>query len=335
MIVDFHCHIQPRALRELDESDGERDFFGITVRREPDGQIAYTVADHSGRLTHPPRHTLEDRIAWMDAKGIDNMVLSLSPSLAQYRTPPSVAAAGAREINDDFAAIASRWPDRFAGFAHLPLQDPDAAVAELERAVSIGLVGACVHTHVNGLNWDDDSLFPVLAAAEELGALLFFHPAQVRVRDLAPKHHLRNMVGNPWETTITIGSLIFGGVLDRLPNLEAVFAHGGGYAPYAAGRFDHGYKVRDDAKDAQQSPSSYLSRLSYDCLTHGPLALRYLIDTVGVDNVVLGTDFPADMSASDPVAAIRANGTLSEREQDAILSGNAQRLLRRAAAPTA
>jgi aminocarboxymuconate-semialdehyde decarboxylase len=333
MIVDFHSHIQPRALRELESSE-DRDWYGITVRRDPDGQIAYKVGDHTGRLTHPLRQTLEDRIAYMDSKGIGMQVLSMSPSLTQYRAAPSVAAAGAREVNDDLADIAATWPDRFAGFAHLPLQDTDAAVAELERAVGRGLVGACVCTHVNGRNWDDADLFPVLAAAERLGALVFFHPAQVRVRDLAPRHHLRNMVGNPWETTIAIGSLIFGGVLDRLPNLRTCFAHGGGYAPYAAGRFDHGYSVRDDAKAAQR-PSSYLHRLNYDCITHSPSALRYLVDTVGVDNVVLGTDFPADMSSTDPVRQIRENTLLTPAEQDAILSGNARRLLRRATAATA
>jgi aminocarboxymuconate-semialdehyde decarboxylase len=251
----------------------------------------------------------------------------MSPSLAQYRAAPGAAAEGAKAVNDDFAEIAARWPDRFKGFAHLPLQDPAASVTELERAVGNGLVGACVHTHVNGLNWDDETLFPILEAAQSLGALIFFHPAQVRVRDLAPKHHLRNMVGNPWETTITIGSLIFGQVLDRLPDLKTIFAHGGGYAPYAAGRFDHGYTVRDDAKDASQRPSSYLNRLGYDCLTHSPQALRYLIDTVGIENVYLGTDFPADMSAGQPVQAILSNNTLSEIEKQAILTDNAERML--------
>src|ERR1700710_826600 len=166
MIVDFHCHIQPKALRDLQVDDGDCDFYGITVRRDPHGQIAYTVADHSGRLTHPPRHTLQDRVDWMDERGIDVQVLSMSPSLAQYRTAPAVAAEGAKAINDDFAEIAARWPDRFKGFAPLPLQDPAASVTELERAMSNGLVGTCVHTHVNGLNWDDDTLFPILEAAQ-------------------------------------------------------------------------------------------------------------------------------------------------------------------------
>jgi aminocarboxymuconate-semialdehyde decarboxylase len=264
----------------------------------------------------------------MNRLGIDLQIVSMSPSLTQYRTDPKTATACSQEVNDEWAALSKSWPGKISGFAALPLQDTDAAITELERAVaSLGLPGACLPTHVNGENWDEDRLVPILGAAEALGALIFFHPMQVRVRDLVPRHHLRNLLGNPWETSVTIGSLIFGGVLDKHPDLRAIFAHGGGFAPYAVGRFDHGYHARTDTRGGSSLPSGYLKHLTYDCITHSAPALRYLLDTVGAENVVLGTDYPADMGAADPVKWITDAEGLSGDEKDSILSRNGERIL--------
>ena len=162
-----------------------------------------------------------------------------------------------------------------------------------------------VGTHVGGLNWDEPDLFPVLEAAEQSNALVFVHPAASRLKDALPRYHMRNFIANPTETTIAIGSLIFGGILDRLPGLRLLFAHGGGYACWAYARFDHGHQVRPEAREhIARLPSDYLSALWYDSLVHGYGNLRRLIDVVGLDRVVLGTDFPADMGQPDPVAWI-------------------------------
>lgn len=330
MVIDVHAHIVPRGLREMRASGGQGSgsWYGVEVKQAPGGKVEHTVGNHRKLPTYKTGLTLEDRVRDMDAAGVDLQLLSMSPSFVQYRAEPAVAAAGAREVNDELAEIAAQHPQRFGGLAHLPLQDTDAAVTELERAVrDLGLAGAAVHTHVNGTNWDSSDLFPVLAAAEQLGAMVFFHPAQVRVRDAAPDYHLRNTVGNPWETTVAVGSLIFGGTLDRLPDLKACFAHGGGYAAFAAGRFDHAWGVREDAKGARGLPSDYLRRLSFDCVTHSPAALSYLVETVGAGSVVLGTDYPADMALGDPVGFVGGNPTLTDADKQAILHGNAERLL--------
>ncbi|MDH5295305.1 MAG: amidohydrolase, partial [Acidimicrobiia bacterium] len=217
---------------------------------------------------------------------------------------------------------------RFAGFGALPMQSPWAAVAELERVMTIpGMVGGAIGSHVGGANWDEPHLFPVLEAASELGAVLFLHPSASRIKDATPRYHMRNYIGNPSETTIAIGSLIFGGILDRLPHLKMMFAHGGGYACWAYARFDHGYTVRAEAREhASRLPSDYLGMLWYDSLVHGSDNLRRVIEVAGIDQVVLGTDFPADMGQPDPVTWIDGCD-LEDREKTAILGANAKKLL--------
>jgi aminocarboxymuconate-semialdehyde decarboxylase len=332
LIIDFHAHFTPRALLATsfpgDPDRAEWSWHGIRLRRESGGRVAVIVGDGGERSIYPTRLSLEDRLRDMDAAGVDLQVLTLRPSLFDYREDATLAAAAASEVNQELSEVARRWPDRLAGLAHLPLQDPDAAIAELEHAVgTLGLAGAGVHSHVDGINWDSDRLFPILAAAERLGVPLFFHPTRGRLRDTAPHHHLPNLIGNPCETTIAIASLIFGGVLDRLPELEACFAHGGGYAAFAAGRFDHGYRVRKESQRSTTLPSDYLRRLSYDCITHSHAALRYLLDTVGSANVVLGTDYPADMGIERPLDFVNGCQALSSGEKQAILSDNPRRLL--------
>ena len=189
----------------------------------------------------------------MDEMGVDVQVISLNPIFFRHYLDADNAVAASVSVNDEIAGFIEQWPTRFAGYGALPMQDPDAAITELERVMKIpGMVGACVGTHVGGANWDEPHLFPVLEAAQELGALMFFHPADRRLEQHLPRYHLHNSIANPTETTIAIGSLIHGGVLDRLPDLKMLFAHGGGYACWAAARFDHGVKVR---REAQGSPT--------------------------------------------------------------------------------
>ena len=265
----------------------------------------------------------------MDRLRVDVHCLSLTPTLWRHEVEGAHAVEMARDVNDETAAIVEAHPDRFRGFAFLPLQDAEASVRELERSVrDLGLIGAAVTTNVDGEDWDSPRLFPVLEAARDLGALIFVHPASVRTRDLMASYHLRNLIGNPLETTITIASLVFGGVIDRLPELQLVFAHGGGYAAFAAGRFDHGHDVRPEAKEAiARPPTDYLRSLYFDCLTHSPLALRHLIDLVGVERVVLGSDFPADMGYRDPVGWLERAPLIEPAEKEAIRGGNLERLL--------
>jgi aminocarboxymuconate-semialdehyde decarboxylase len=265
----------------------------------------------------------------MDRTAVDIQILSLTPTLWRHEVDPADGIAMARDVNDETAAMVAAHPDRFAGYAFLPLQDAGAAVRELERAVrGLGLVGASVATNVMGEDWDSARLFPVLEAAHELDALLFVHPTAVRPRKVLHRYHLGNLIGNPWETTVAIGSIVFGGVLDRLPGLKLCFAHGGGYAAFAVGRFDHGYRVRPESHAvAEHLPSDYLRLLLYDSLTHSERALRHIADLVGVDRIVLGSDFPADMGYQDPVGWLRGLTSFTRAEKEQIEQENISRLL--------
>jgi aminocarboxymuconate-semialdehyde decarboxylase len=325
--IDVHAHFLPRSV--VDACDAGRDWHGIRFEVDEQGQLVSTTSAKRFALPWPDfRAPISDRIAEMDKLRVDMQVISMSPTLWRHELEGGAAADMARDVNDETAAIVAEHPSRFRGFAFLPLQDPKASVAELERSVrDLGLVGAAVSTNVAGENWDVEGLFPVLEAAEALGALLFVHPAAVRTVNVMSRYHLRNMIGNPLETTVTIGSLVFGGVFDRLPNLKMVFAHGGGYATFAVGRFDHGHVVRPEAQAIRRVPTDYLRSLYYDCLTHSAHALRYLVDEVGIDRVVLGSDFPADMGYRDPVGWVENAEGLDQAEKQQILGGNLERLL--------
>lgn len=326
-VIDVHAHAVPSSLSAA-HTVGH--WHGLPVARTEEHLLRVSPAGGSDRVS-PWSHAAENvahRLADMDATGVDLQILSLLPSLWWFDDGVLDVVSAARQSNDDFIAVAQEHPQRFRVFAHLPLHDPRAAVAELERTMaSEVVVGAVLPTHVNGRNWDDPALFSILEAADRIGALVFFHPAAVRIKKDVPSYHLSNLIGNPTETTIAIASLIFGGVLERLPSVRMVFAHGGGYACMAIGRFDHGRRVRKENAGLAQLPSAYLPRLYFDSIVHSDAALRFLVDTVGADRVVLGSDYPADMGPEDPVAVVRDNALLTEQEMRAILGGNLAQLL--------
>ena len=179
----------------------------------------------------------------------------------------------------------------------------------------LGFRGVMVCTHANGTDWDDPSLFPILEAAAALGAVVYYHPMRGRANSWMGKYHLRNLIGNPLETTMALACLIFGGVFDKLPNLKTCFSHAGGYGVLGIGRFDHGHEVRPEATGIAHLPSDYVRRIWVDTITHSERTLRYIVDTVGADRVVLGSDYPADMGEPYPAGFIESCGSLSERRR--------------------
>jgi aminocarboxymuconate-semialdehyde decarboxylase len=221
-------------------------------------------------------------------------------------------------------------PDRFAGLATQPMQDIPAAVAELERAVvTLGLKGAMINDHVNERTFDEPEFLPFWRAAEQMGALLFIHQARpTLVTPRIARYHLPNSIGNLVDRAVTFASFVFGGVMDACPDLKICLAHGGGYTCFGIGRMDRAWQVRAEARvHISRPPSAYLRRFHYDCLTHSEPALRLLIDTVGADRVVLGTDWPADMRIDWPVGWVLGLASLTQEEKELILWKNLERLL--------
>ena len=313
--IDIHAHSTPQCFQRAVLAG--QDWHGMTA------------AD--GELFNPRNAwTPEQRIADMDSLGVDIQVVSTSPGFYQYHQEPAVTAAIARDCNDEIRQMTMDYPQRLAGLAILPMQDTPAAVAELERAVlQLGFKGAMIGDQVNGKTFDEPEFLPLWKAAEEMGALIFIHQGgQTIGSERQPRYHVRNTIGNLADRTVTFAAFAFGGIMDQFPDLKICLAHGGGYACFGAGRMDRGWQVRAEARvNINQPPRNYLSRFYYDCLTHSEPALRMLIDAVGIDRVVLGTDWPADMRIDWPVSWVMGLESLTLAEKEAILYKNLERLL--------
>jgi aminocarboxymuconate-semialdehyde decarboxylase len=267
----------------------------------------------------------------MDEQKVDVQVISVATPLFGYYLDTTQARQLAREVNDDIAAMTRQWPDRFAGLATLPVQDVGAAIEELDRAVHVlGLKGAELDTVVNEHNWDEPDFLPLFKAAEAMGAVLFFHPqphANLLLSRIE-RYGLTNSIGVPVEDTLVVATLIFGGILDACPQLKVCIAHGGGPACFGMGRLDRGWQVRSEARiHISQPPSTYQRRLYYDCLTSSEASLRFLLDQVGADRVVLGSDWPYVRWDPSPVAWVQGLQSLTPEEKEAILWKNLERLM--------
>jgi aminocarboxymuconate-semialdehyde decarboxylase len=191
------------------------------------------------------------------------------------------------------------------------------------------MVGAEIATTVDGRELDDLELAPFWSAAEELRAVVVVHPyASLAGRNVS-RYNLNNLVGNPAETTIAVAHLVHGGVLERHPGLRVVLVHGGGFAPFQMGRWDRGFSSKADGAEADltRPPSDWLRQMWFDTVLHSPASLRFLVDVVGVEHVVLGSDYPFRMGDPDPVATVRAVGGLAGKDLERVLSGNLATLL--------
>jgi aminocarboxymuconate-semialdehyde decarboxylase len=215
----------------------------------------------------------------------------------------------------------------------LPMQAPSQAADELRHAVRVlGLSGAQIGSNIAGKNLDDPELEPVWAAAAELGAFILLHPINVAGADRLSSYYLTNLIGNPLDTTIAAASLVFGGVLERHPTLKICLAHGGGFVPYQAGRFVHGWHVRAEPKSKlAKPPTESLKRFYFDTIVHSKEALAFLVGSAGADRVLLGSDYPFDMGMPEGVSQVRSL-SVPAAGQSAILGGRARVLLETAPA---
>lgn len=324
--IDVHAHYAPRVMFERIAQRGE--WFGARFEDEPDGRQQLRVRGRKG--VNDPRFqwTLEDRVRDMDRIGTDFQVLSTAPVLYNYDIDAESGLASSRELNDDVARAVAEVPSRFAGMGSLPMQDVAMAVEELRRCRSIGLVGVSLATNVNGRHWDEPEFEPLFAAAEETGSLLFYHANRGVLGPTLPRYHLENTIGHPVEDSIAAASLILGGVLERHPDLKVVIAHGAGNLCFGIARIDRGWSVQPPADPKiSRLPSSYLRGLHYDCLTWGEPQLRFLVDQVGADRVVLGSDWPADMGPDSPGAWVGEMESITDDEKELIFHTNLERLL--------
>ncbi len=327
--IDIHAHLIPQCLWRALEA-GQK-WYGIQY--EPGGNPGMVV-NHGRRIpvSLPQlRFTPEERLQDMDAQGVDVQVISIHTLFFSYHLDPAQGRQLARDVNDEIAGMTRQWPQRFAGMATLPVQDVGVAVAELDRAVNVlGLKGAELDAMVNGCNWDEPEFLPLFQAAEAMGAVLFFHPQPQDnlVLSRIDRFALANSIGVPVEDALVVATLIFGGILDACPDLKVCIAHGGGPACFGMGRLDRGWQVRPEARThIHKPPSTYQRRLYYDCVTNSEAVLRFLLDHVGADRVVLGSDWPFVRWDPSPVAWVQGLASLSQAEKDKILWQNLETLL--------
>jgi aminocarboxymuconate-semialdehyde decarboxylase len=266
----------------------------------------------------------------MKSLGVDVQVVSTNVAFYKYDQDVATTTAIARACNAEVHQMTVDYPDRFAGLATLPMQDIKAAINELERGVmQLGLKGAMINDHINGRTFDEPEFLPFWKEAEQMGAVIFIHQARpTLVLQRIGRYHLANTIGNLVDRAVTFASFVFGGVMDQCPDLKVCLAHGGGYTCFGIGRMDRGWQVRSEARmHIDKPPSAYLRKFYYDCLTHSEPALRMLLDAVGADRVVLGTDWPADMRIDWPVAWVLGLKSLTQEEKDKILWKNLENLL--------
>lgn len=324
--IDTHAHILPRdwpnlAAKYADPRFPSIDHSDARHRIYKDGkffrEIWPNTWDPQLRIDEYARH------------GVQQQVVSTVPVMFCYWAEAAHALELHRALNEHLAQIVESHRAYYYGLATVPLQDPDLAIRELERSMrELNLSGVQVGSHVGDWNLDAPELFDFFSACEALGAAVLVHPWDMMGATSMPKYWLPWLVGMPAEQSRAACSLIFGGVLERLPNLRVALAHGGGAFPYSIGRIEHGFRMRPDlvATDNARNPREYLSRMWFDCCVHDARALQYLIDSVGYQQVMLGTDYPFPLGEQKPGALIESLG-LPEVQRAAVLHQNAQRWL--------
>jgi aminocarboxymuconate-semialdehyde decarboxylase len=313
--------------------------------RERFGEVRFPHVDHYApcrariliegegqRLIRDNCWSPQKRIEECDACGVTVQVLSTMPVLFSYWSKPADARDLSRLLNDHLAGVVAEHPERFVALGTLPMQDTTLAVRELERCVQEQrMPGVQIGSHINGWNLDDPRVFPVFEAAQELNAAVFVHPWEMMGKDRTAKYWLGWLVGMPAETSLAICSVIFGGVLERLPRLRIAFAHGGGAFAGIIGRVEQGFKVRPDlcAVHNPTNPRSYLGRFYVDSLVHDADALRYLIKLVGAERIALGSDYPFPLGEAHPGQLIESMDDLSAQTKARLLCGTALEFLGR------
>jgi len=337
--IDMHCHVLTEEMIRLLQGVSKEyaPILSTTDRPYPSG---LTTSSQGFALTFPSRggnpspwpeggHNVDLRLEDMARTGIDCQAVSQNPAMYLYEIPAEVNVEFAKLQNEELARLKRDHPGKFAPLAAVPLQDGQAAADELERAVRVlGLHGVATSTNVAGRNLDGPDLEPFYAKLNELQVPWFIHPSGAPLADRAPRYYLTNFVGNPLDTTIAVCSLIFGGVMERYPNIRCWTPHAGGYVPYQFGRYEHGYQWRDEPKVVvDKPPSHYLPAFLFDVIAHSAPALNYLVQTFGPERVYLGSDYPFDMGLPDPVGTIDAIETTDAAGKERIKEGNARAAL--------
>jgi aminocarboxymuconate-semialdehyde decarboxylase len=323
--VDVHAHVAvPEAAKFVEPHlDWSTIPLAHFTNAETKALNAKQEADIRGRAG------AEQRLADLDAMGIDVQFIAPPPPQCYYTVPLDIAVKANAMVNDGIAAFCAKRADRFKGFGTVPMTDGNEAAKELERCVKqLGFKGVQVITNVGGKELSDPAFAPFWKKTEELGALVMIHPNGFTEAKRFERFYFNNVIGNPLETTIALHYLIFDGVLERHPKLKILAVHGGGYLGGYSGRIDHAWGARSDSHGSLPAPpTSYLKRVYVDTVVFTPYQLAELVRVFGADHVLMGTDYPYDMAEFDPLGHIVGVPGFDAATVEALAGGNAKRLL--------
>ena len=324
-MIDFHAHALVEKATAVAKRylDPDKTSFVRSSTEETQALNKQQENDRRANLTD-----LSVRLRDMDAMGVDTQILLPGPSQSYYSVDPSVGPELAAIVNDGLADMTRQVPDRLIPFGTLPMQNPEASVAELTRAVrERGIRGFQILTNVNGKEISSPEYEDVWCKAAELDVPILVHPLGFSQPDRLTKYYFNNVIGQPLETTIMLHHMIFDGVLERHPRLKLIAVHGGGYAGSYAGRMDHAWGARPDARRGiPKRPTTYLKQVYVDTVVFAPGQFRNLVEFFGPDHVLMGTDYPYDMGEYDPIGHV-VEGLGDAESADKICGGNAMSML--------
>jgi aminocarboxymuconate-semialdehyde decarboxylase len=325
--IDIHTHIVPEQFPAYTGS--ARDVPWPSMAHDNCGHATVVISGKNYRTVPSTCWDCSARTQGMDAQRIARQVLSPMPELLSYWLPLDAGKQICRHLNETIAAMIAREPSRFSGLGAVPLQDIDAAIAELEFIMrSLKLSGVEIATHINGVSIGDPKFDPFFTAVESLGAAVFVHGLRPAGKDrLVGPPALEQVVAFPGDVALAAASLITGGMLERHPRLRIALSHGGGAMALVLPRLEHGWKTAKPIHDSiPRAPSEYARQLYADTLVYDPHALRAVIRTFGEDKVMIGTDFPFVIADQDPHGSVDAIAPSNELAL-ALREGNARRFL--------
>jgi aminocarboxymuconate-semialdehyde decarboxylase len=326
--IDLHHHIfipetETIAAKERERRPQHADSF--------EGFFPTVSSEYNGKMFRDQwglqLRDAEKKRADMAADRLDMALVSPSPPHFYYWIGGSAGEDIAQMTNDGIVAFCKKDADHFRGIGNVPLQNGgEAAAAELEREMKNGLLGCIIADRVGPHALDEPQYEPFWAAAERLGALVFIHPDFAEFKPLFP-YYMANHIGNPLSTTVAAVRLILSGHFERYPNLKVILAHAGGNLPWAIGRVEHAWEVRPETKvHTPHPPRHYFKNLYFDVITFNPSGLKWMVQEVGADHVVCGTDYPYDMMQDRVVDYVEGAG-LTAVEIEQILNTGPARLI--------
>ena len=321
-VIDVHTHYVPRGWPDLGPGTP-----WLRIETETDAVIM--LGDREFRRIQADCWDAPTRLADMDADGIDAQVVSPTPVFFSYGRDVAQAIRIARILNDLALEICAPAPGRLLPMCQVPLQDPDAACEELDRCMAAGHVGVEIGNHVGDRDLDDAGVVTFLQHAAALGAPVFVHPWDMPSSPRLDRWMAQWLVGMPAETHLSVLAMILGGVFDRVDErLRICFAHGGGSFAFWLGRMNNAWHKRHDViGTSQYPPAHYLGRFYVDSVVFDERALRLLVDTVGADRVLVGSDYPYPLGERPAGGLVRKAGFLDDATRETILAGNARTFL--------